>query len=133
MRKPVFGASDQVRHKPGQNMARGLNFRIEEVEGSHYLCSENKGTDKLCSYCTTDLRLCFRICKSMFSHDAAHINNSSKTISAMRQNKPFDTFFKSTPFFMRYQPSKNNSQSLDRICQFNVWLIVTNSKTFVLL
>ena len=27
----------------------------------YYLCSENKGADQLCSYCTADLRLCFRI------------------------------------------------------------------------
>ena len=36
------------------NMARGLKFRIQEVEGLCYQCSENKGAD---------LRLCFRICK----------------------------------------------------------------------
>ena len=29
------------------NMARGLKFRIQEVEGLYYLCSENKGTDQL--------------------------------------------------------------------------------------
>ena len=29
------------------------------------MCSENKGADQLCSYCTPDLRLCFRICKSL--------------------------------------------------------------------
>ena len=27
----------------------------------YYPCSENKGADQLCSNCTTDLRLCFRI------------------------------------------------------------------------
>ena len=26
--------------------------------------SENKGADQLCSYCTADLRLCFRICRN---------------------------------------------------------------------
>ena len=40
-------------------MARGLKFRIQEVEGLCYLFSENKGTDQLCGYCTADLRLCF--------------------------------------------------------------------------
>ena len=25
----------------------------------YYPCSENKGADQLCSYCTADLRLCF--------------------------------------------------------------------------
>ena len=34
---------------------------------------ENKGADQLCSYCTADLRLCFRICKLLVSHAAAQI------------------------------------------------------------
>ena len=55
MRKPVFGKMD-----------RGLKFRIKEVEGLYYLCSETKGADQLRSYCTADLRLCFRICKRPF-------------------------------------------------------------------
>ena len=37
------------------------------------LCSENKGADQLRGYREADLRLCFRICKSRFSRDAAHI------------------------------------------------------------
>ena len=37
--------------------ARGLKFRIYEVEGLYYPCSENKGAE-------ADLRLCFRICKN---------------------------------------------------------------------
>ena len=44
-------------------MARGLKFRIYEVEGLYFLCSENKGADQLCGYREADLRLCFRICK----------------------------------------------------------------------
>ena len=39
-----------------------MKFCIEEVEGLYYPCSENKGADQLCSYCTADLRLCFRLC-----------------------------------------------------------------------
>ena len=54
-------------------MARGLKFRIYKVEGSYYLCRENKGADQLRGYPEADLRLFFRICKSWFSHDAAHI------------------------------------------------------------
>ena len=57
MRKPVFGVSDQVRHKldlQPQKMARGLKFQIWVEEGSYYPYSENKGAV---------LRLCFRICK----------------------------------------------------------------------
>ena len=44
-------------------MARGLKFRILEVEGLYYLCSENKGADQLLGYHEADLRLCFRICE----------------------------------------------------------------------
>ena len=44
-------------------MARGLKFRIEEVEGLYYPCSENKGADQLRGYREADLRLSFRICK----------------------------------------------------------------------
>ena len=36
------------------------------------MCSESKGADQLHSYYAADLRLCFRICKSRFSHDEAH-------------------------------------------------------------
>ena len=46
-----------------QKMARGLKFRIKKVEGMFYLCSENKGADRLRGYREADLRLCFRICK----------------------------------------------------------------------
>ena len=64
-RKPVFGVSDQVRHKAVQlqKMARGLKVWILEVVGLYYLCSENKGADQLRGYSTADLRLCFHICK----------------------------------------------------------------------
>ena len=46
-----------------QKRARDLKFRIKEVEGLYYLCSENKGADQLRGYREADLRLCFRICK----------------------------------------------------------------------
>ena len=42
--------------------------------GLYYLYSENKGAGQLRSYCAADLRLCFRICKSRFSHNEAHLN-----------------------------------------------------------
>ena len=45
------------------NMARGLKFRIQKVEGLYYPCSENKGADQLRGYREADLRLCFRLCK----------------------------------------------------------------------
>ena len=47
-----------------QKMARGLTFRIKEVEELHCLCSENKGADQLRgSDREANLRLCCRICK----------------------------------------------------------------------
>ena len=48
-----------------QKMARGLKFQIKKVEGSYYLCSENKGADQFRGYCEADLRLCFRTCKTL--------------------------------------------------------------------
>ena len=67
MRKPVFVVSDQVRHKlvcaateDGHKLEMS-DFRRREL---CYLCSENKGADQLCCYCTAYLQLCFRICKN---------------------------------------------------------------------
>ena len=42
-------------------MARGLKFRVFEVEGLYYLCSENKGADQLRGYRDADFHL--RFCK----------------------------------------------------------------------
>ena len=80
VRKPVFGVSKQVhtnRAVQPHKMVRGLKFRMKEVEGFFYLCSENKDADQLRGYREADLRLadqlrgyreadlrlCFRICK----------------------------------------------------------------------
>ena len=71
VRKSVFGVvtrSHTNQSLQPHKMARGLKFRIKEVEGSYYLCSENKGAEQLCGHREADLRLCFRICKkSVFS------------------------------------------------------------------
>ena len=56
-----------------QKMARGLKFRILEVEGLYYPCSENKVADQLRGYREADLRLCFAYAKCWFSHDMAHL------------------------------------------------------------
>ena len=48
-----------------QKMARGLKFRIQKVEGLYCSCSENKGVDQLHGHHEADLRLCFRICKTL--------------------------------------------------------------------
>ena len=71
-------------------MTSGLKFRMWEVEGLYYPCSENKGTDQLRSYCAPDLRLCFRTCKSRFSHYAAHIVSVNSQITrSFVNNKKF--------------------------------------------
>ena len=65
VRKPVFGVSDQVPHKPGSTTTRdGQRLEISYLEKKGIvLCSENKGADQLRGYREADLRLCFRICK----------------------------------------------------------------------
>ena len=58
-----------------QKQVRSLKFRILIEEGSYYLCHENKGADQLCSYCTADLRLCFRLCRLLvFPCDGSNHN-----------------------------------------------------------
>ena len=39
----------------------------------YYPCSENKGADQLRGYREADLRLCFRLCRLLVSHEAAHV------------------------------------------------------------
>ena len=57
-----------------QRMARSSKFRIQEVEGLYYPCSENKDADQLRGYREGDLHLCFRICKNpVFSRDGSYI------------------------------------------------------------
>ena len=46
-----------------------------ECRGLYYLCSENKGAVQMRDFRAADLRLCFRICKKRFSHDAAQIKS----------------------------------------------------------
>ena len=89
MRKPSgFPTwSDTNRAVQPQKMARGLKFQIKVVEGLYYPYCENKGADQLRGYREADLRLCFRICKKWFSHDAAHIISlvSAVKISSAKQ------------------------------------------------
>ena len=51
--------------------ARCLKFWLQVKEEFYYPCSENKDADQLCSYCTADQHLCFRIGKSLVSQDVA--------------------------------------------------------------
>ena len=50
MRKPDFGVSDTNLAVQSQKMDKSLEFRIQEVEGLYYPCSENKGADQLRGY-----------------------------------------------------------------------------------
>ena len=60
-------------------MTRGLKFRIKEVEGLCFPCSENKGADQLRGYHEADLRLCFRICKKpVFSRRGSYAVDINK-------------------------------------------------------
>ena len=64
------------------NMAGGLKFRIQKVEGLYYQCSENKEADQLPGYREADLRLCFRICKKpVFSRRGSIKHGTFKKIS----------------------------------------------------
>ena len=66
--------SDTNRPVQLQKTARSMRFRIKEVEGLYYPCSENKGADQLRGYREADLRLCFRICKLLvFSRGGSFI------------------------------------------------------------
>ena len=58
-----FTWSHTNRAVQSKKMARGLKFRIWEVEGLYYPCSGNKGADQLRGYLEANLRLRVRICK----------------------------------------------------------------------
>ena len=55
--------SDTNQAVQSQKTARSMEFRIKEVEGLYYPCSENKCADQLRGYREADLRLCFRLCR----------------------------------------------------------------------
>ena len=62
-------------------MARGLKFRITEIEELYYPCSENKGADQLRGYREADLRLCFRIWEKPVNSQRGHLTlNLVKTL-----------------------------------------------------
>ena len=54
-----------------KKQTRILKFRIYQEGGLYDLSSENKGADKLCSYCEADLRLYLSI---YLSSDTESIN-----------------------------------------------------------
>ena len=63
-RKPVFGVSDQVRHKPSCTTTE-YDWKLEiSYLGSRGIgLSVQRKTKTLISYREADLRLCLRICK----------------------------------------------------------------------
>ena len=78
MRKPVFGVSDQVRHKAGCTAIKdGEMLEISDLGSQgivYYTCSENKGADQLRG--NTARLICvfvFAKAKSLFSHDETHL------------------------------------------------------------
>ena len=53
----------------------------------YYPCGENKGADQPCSYCTADLRVCFRICKLLvFSCEGSNVFFSQGVSSSNEQH-----------------------------------------------
>ena len=64
MRKPVFGSSDQLRHKPACTVTEaGWKLEISDLRRREIvLCSKNVLISF--SYCEADLRLCFRLGKN---------------------------------------------------------------------
>ena len=68
MRKPamwILTRSDTNQAVKLLETARCLKCCILEVEVLYYPSSENKGADQLRGYREADLRLCFRICKTL--------------------------------------------------------------------
>ena len=68
MRKPTMWfltRSDTNKAVQLLETTRGLKFCIYEVEVFYYPSSENKDADQLRGYREADLRLCFRICRSL--------------------------------------------------------------------
>ena len=64
--------SDRNRAVQSKKIVRYLKFRILEVDGLYYPCSENKGPDQLRGYREAVLRLCFSIFKK-FANNEAHL------------------------------------------------------------
>ena len=81
MRKPVFGVSYQVQHKPGCTATEsGMRLEISDLEeeGLYYLYSENKGSDQLHGHCAADSIFVFACAKSRFLYDGAQERLGSK-------------------------------------------------------
>ena len=87
--KPVFGVSNQVRHKPGCTTTEdGYRLESSDLESRGIVLSTAK-TKALISFVATAKLICvfvFAYAKSRFSHDAAHIIfNYHKVLSLLGQ------------------------------------------------
>ena len=63
-----------------QKLTRKLKFPIKIEETLYYLWGKNKGTDQLCSYCTADLHLGFRLCR-LLDFWCGHTNINLKSFN----------------------------------------------------
>ena len=83
MRKPVFGVSNQVPHKPGCT-ATGDGTKLELSDlGSRGIVLSVVRKKALISFAVTAKLICvfvFAYVKSRFSHDEAHLYNKTKGI-----------------------------------------------------
>ena len=80
MRKPVFGDSDQVPHKPGCTTTQALNFVFRKQRNCTSYVAKTKA---LISFAVTAKLICvfvFAYAKSRFSLDEAHIVHVVKTL-----------------------------------------------------
>ena len=74
MTKPTIWVSDQVQHKRARivrSRLKALNLACRK-QRDRAICGE-KGADQLCSYCTADLRLWFRICRLLVFYAVVQI------------------------------------------------------------
>ena len=78
MRKPVFGASDQVPHKPGCTTTEdGLRLEISNLGSRGIVLIRIAKTKALISFAVTAKLICvfvFAYAKSRFSHNEALIS-----------------------------------------------------------
>ena len=76
MKKPTFGFltwSDTNQAVQLQKTAKGLKCRRD---CTIYVAKTKVLHDQFRGHCKANLRLCFRICRKWFSHDAAHMGMS---------------------------------------------------------
>ena len=78
VRKPVFGVSDQVRHKPDCTATEhGYRLEISDLSSKGESTIHIAKTKALISFAVTTKLICVFViayAKSRFSHNEAHIN-----------------------------------------------------------